>query len=226
MKRKTSFAVMVALLMFTTSGVVIAANTPTLNQTINAGTLSTDILNGSRVPVASPSATLSVKTFDFNCQTGGSASTGTLGTTSEREYVMNPSAANNGWTLTIAATGGPTALWTSGGNTFDYNDGNASGCTDNPTSEPDGMPGQLTINPSVGTLMTDCVGCSVTGITKGSSTGLLEGGPNSATLLTAAAGSDDMWRGYFYGSTLSQTIPAEQLAGAYTLNMTITVAAS
>jgi hypothetical protein len=225
MKRKAVLVAIAALLMLTSSGVVIAANTPTFNQTINAGVLSTDILNSSRVSVASPSVTLSSKAFNFDCQTGGSASAGTLGTTSEREYVMNPYAANNGWTLTIAATSGATALWTSGGNTFDYNDATSSGCTDG-TDADISKAGQLTVNPSVGTLVTDCFSCTVTSISKGSSTGFVEAGPNSVTLLTAAAGSDDNWRGYFYGSTLSQTIPAEQVAGAYTLPMTITVTAS
>jgi hypothetical protein len=208
------------------SGVAFAANTPTFNQTISAGALSTDVLNASRVSVASPSATLSAKTFNFDCQTGGSASTGTLGTTSEREYVMNPGAANNGWTLTMAATSGATALWTSGGNTFDFNDAGTSGCTDTPTTETDTKPGQLTVNPSAGTLTADCATCTVANISKGSSAAFVEGTTNSITLLNAALASDDNWRGYLYGSTLSQTIPAEQVAGAYTLSMTITVTAS
>ena len=228
MKRRVLVLAIASLFMGSFAHLALAANTPTLNQTVNGGTLSTDILNGSRVPVASPSATLSAKAFNFDCQTSGSASTGTLGTTSEREYILNPAVANNGWTLTIAATSGVGALWTSGGNTFDFNDAATSGCADTPTGsfESDTRPGQLTINPAVSTLTTDCVSCTTTGITKGSSAGFVEGTTNSVTLLTAAAGSDDVWRGYLYGSTLSQTIPAEQVAGTYTLNMTITVTAS
>ncbi|HYH75545.1 MAG TPA: hypothetical protein VD735_06320 [Candidatus Saccharimonadales bacterium] len=225
--RKLVSLLIIGVLTFGLSGLVFAANTPTLNQAINAGTLSTDILNGSRVAVASPSATMTAKAFSFDCQTGGSASTGTLGSTAERQYVLNPNAANNGWTLSIAATSGATALWTSGGNTFDFNDAGTGGCTDNTSpNDTDGRAGQLTINPNAGTVLADCVSCTLTGITKGSTAAFVETSANSVTLLTAAAGSDDVWRGYLYGSTLSQTIPAEQAAGAYSLNMTITVAAS
>src|SRR4051812_36656122 len=81
---------------------VYGAPTPTLNQTITTGTLTTDILNASLVPVASPTAAFASKAFSFDCYTGGTAATSTLGSTSEREYVINPGGANNGWTLTIA----------------------------------------------------------------------------------------------------------------------------
>ena len=202
-----------------------AAPTPTLNQTITAGTLTTDILNASRVAVASPSASLSSKAFSFDCYSGGSASTGTLGTDSEREYVINPGGANNGWTLAIAPTAGAGATWTSGGNTYDFNDDTTSGCADGADS--DSVGGQLTINPSAGTLSADCTsGCSTTNITKGSSAAFLDGSVASVTLLTATAASDDYWRGYLTGSTISQTIPAQQVAGSYSLPMTITVTAS
>lgn len=203
-----------------------AAPTPTLNQTITAGTLSTDILNASLVTVASPSASLSSKGFSFDCQTGGSASTGTLGTDAEREYVINPGGANNGWTLAIAPTSGATAVWTSGGNTYDFNDATTSGCADGADSG-DSVGGQLTINPTAGTLTADCNStCVTTNITKGSSAAFLDGSVASVTLLTATAASDDYWRGYLTGSTLSQTIPANQPAGSYSLPMTITVTAS
>lgn len=202
-----------------------AAPTPTLNQTITAGTLSTDILNASLVSVASPSATLTSKGFSFDCQASGSASTGTLGTNAERIYVINPGGANNGWTLTIAPTAGSTAVWTSGGNTYDFNDGGTSGCTDGADSG-DSVGGQLTINASAGTLTADCTSCTTTNVTRGSSASFLDGSVASITLLTATAASDDNWRGYLTGATLSQTIPAEQSAGSYTLPMTITATAS
>jgi hypothetical protein len=204
---------------------VHGAPTPTLNQTITAGTLTTDILDASRVAVASPTAAFTSKAFSFDCYTGGTASTSTLGTNTEREYVINPGGANNGWVLAIAATAGPTATWISGGNSYDFNDATGSGCADGADADV-AKAGQLTINPAVSTLTTDCTTCTVTGITKGSSTALVEGTTNSATLLTAAVGSDDNWRGYLTGTALSQTIPGEQPAGAYTLPMTITVTAS
>lgn len=207
------------------SAAVSAANTPTLNQTINPGTLVTDILDGSRVPVGSPSAAMGTKTFSFDCQNGGSASTGTLGSTSERLYVINPNAANNGWTLTIAATAGATARWQNGATTYiDYNDPSGSGCSDG-VGDADSTAGQLTIDPSVSTITTDCLTCVVTNVTKGSSTGFNQGTVDSITLLNAAAASDDIWRGYLTGVGLSQTIPAEQPADSYSVNMTLTATA-
>ena len=48
---------------------------------------------------------------------------------------------------------------------------------------------------------------------------------DSVTLLNAAAASDDIWRGYLTGVGMSQTIPAEQPADSYSVNMTLTAAA-
>lgn len=201
-----------------------AASTPTFNQTINAGVLSTDILDASRVPVASPSAAMSTKSFLFSCASGGSASTGTFGSSTQRIYVINPNGANNGWTLTMAATGGATAVWSDGGtNTYDFNDATTAGCTDG--VDTDTKAGQLTVDPSVGTLTTDCNSCTTTNVTKGSSSAFVEGTLNNITLLSAALASDDVWRGYLTGATLSQTIPAEQPAANYTINMTLTATA-
>jgi hypothetical protein len=227
MSKRLAIVLVALVLSMSTVGIqsAYAAPTPTLNQTITAGTLSTDILNSSLTPVASPSATLSSKGFSFDCQTGGSASTGLLGTDAEREYVINPGGANNGWTLAIAPTAGSTAVWTNGSATYDFNDAGGSGCTDSADAS-DAVGGQLTVNPSAGTLATDCASCTPANITKGSSAAFLEGSVSSVTLLTATAASEDYWRGYLTGSTLSQTIPAQQPAGAYSLPMTITVTAS
>ncbi len=196
-----------------------------VTQLINAGTLSTDILDASRVAVSSPSFSMSNKAFSFDCQSGGGASTGSLGSNTQRLYTNNPDGADNGWTLTIAATGGATARWANGGASqfFDFNDTGGSGCTDG--GDADAQGGQLTIDPSVGTVTTDCGSCGSTGITKGSSSAFNQGTLDSITLVNAAAGSDDIWRGYLTGATLSQTIPAEQAADSYTLNMTLTATA-
>ncbi len=210
----------VLLLASTNAVTVVAANNSTFNQTINAGTLATDIMDASRVTVASPSVTMSAKTFSFDCQSGGSASTGTFGTNTQRIYVTNPDAADNGWTLTLAATSGATSLWSSN---IDFNDAGGSGCTDG--ADADSAAGQLTVDPSVGTITTDCTGCVTTNVSKGSSTAYAQGTTDSVTLLNAAAGSDDIWRGYLTGATLSQTIPAQTAAGSYSINMTLTATA-
>lgn len=203
-----------------------AANNSTLNQSINDGTLATDIRDSSRVSVANPSVSMSAATFSYICLTGGSAPIGTLGSNSQRVYVDNPGAADNGWTLTLASTAGPTTLWQNVGSTqnYDFNDPASSGCTDGADTDTRG--GQLTIDPSVSTITADCATCSTANITKGSSTGYSEGVTNSVTLLNAAAASDDYGRWYLTGAGMSQTLPAEQAVDNYTLNLTLTITAS
>jgi hypothetical protein len=227
MKRYLKSVTAVFVLVLAVSvGTVSAANTPDLTQTINAGTLATDILDNTGAVVGSPSAALSTRTFSFGCQSGGSASTGTLGTNLQRLYVMNPDSADNGWTLTIAATGGATSVWENAGatQTFDFNDPTTSGCTDG--GDVDTRGGQLTINPAAGSLTTDCISCTTGSITLGSSSAYSQGVTDSITLINAAAGSNDVWRGYLTNVGLSQTIPAEQAVDSYDINLTITVTAS
>lgn len=208
--------------------VAFAASNSTFNQTVNSGTLSADIMDASRVTVASPSVSMAAKNFSFNCQAGGSASTGTFGSNSERIYVSNGDAADNGWTLTIAATSGATARWQNTGATqfMDFNDptGSTAGCTDG--GDADSTAGQLTLDPAAGTLTTDCGSCATTNVSKGASAGFNQGTTDSITILNAAAGSDDIWRGYMTGVGASQTVPAETPADAYTVDLTLTVTAS
>lgn len=218
----TLYAVLIAFVLVPAA---YAASNSTLTQTITAGVLSTDIMDASRNSVAAPAVTMSSKAFSFDCQSGANASSGTLGTNTERLYVSNPSAANNGWSLTIAATSGATATWNNGGATrkIDFNDATSSGCSDG--TDTDTSSGQMTLNPSVGTLTTDCSACTTTGVTKGSSTAFAEGTVNSVTLLSAAATSDDVWRGYLTGASISQVIPGETPADSYTINLTLTATA-
>lgn len=204
-----------------TGGVVHATDSTDVTQTINAGTLTTDIRDASRVPVASPTFAMSATTFSFSCQ----SSTGTIGSNTQRLYVDNPDTADSGWTLSVAATDGANGLWENGGatNTFDYNDASSAGCTDG--ADTDTKAGQLTIDPSVGTLTTDCTSCATTSITKGSSSAFNQGTIDSITLLNAAAGSDDIGRWYLTGVSSSQTIPADQPVDNYSINLTITATA-
>ncbi|MGI9027489.1 MAG: hypothetical protein ACR2FM_01435 [Candidatus Saccharimonadales bacterium] len=216
-------AVLCGLLTLAMSSTALAAPNPTLTQMITAGVLSTDILDASRNPVAAPSVAMSTKAFAIDCQTGVNSSSGILGTDSQRLYVNNPGGANNGWTLTLAATSGPTSTWANAGatNKFDFND--PSACTDG--ADADTQSGQLSLDPSVGTLTTDCSVCTTTGVTKGASSAFSEGVTNSLTVLSAAAGSDDVWRGYLTGGSIKQVIPGETPADSYTINLTLTATA-
>ncbi len=191
--------------------VAMAAPTPNLTQTINAGTLSTDILQSDgSTPVSAPTVGFPALNVGFTCQTN----TATLGDTNNRVYVTNL-ATNNGWNLTMAATGGPTATWSdTNSHTYAYNNAAGSGCTG----------GQMTVNPTAATVNLDCSSaCVSTNITKGSSTPLDSTGSSVVTLMSDSDGS--AWKGYLTGVGLSQKIPASQPAGSYSLGMTITVTA-
>lgn len=191
-----------------TSAVAFAAPTPTLNQTVNPGTLSTDIMQtDDTTPVANPAVAFPTIGRSFACQTN----TATLGDSSDKINVTN-FAVNNGWTLAIAATSGPTATWKSGSDTYKFNDAAGSGCTN----------GQMTIDPSASTVTTDCSSvCNSVTVSKGSSTAFNSGTTDSATLMSTSNGT--AWKGYLTGVSLSQKIPASQVSGNYSLGMTITV---
>lgn len=200
---------------------VYASNTSTFNQTINAGTLSIDIVDGSYVTVGSPSITMNSVSFSFACQ----ASTGTFGTATEQIYIQNPDAADNGWTASLAATD-PTDLWDSTGTDFDFNDPTGSGCTDG--GDTDSFGGQMTVDASGGTLAVgQCSTCTTTNVSKGTSSAYSEGATDDITVLSGAAGSDDIGDWTLQGVSISQSIPAEQPAAAdYSIDMSLSIVAS
>lgn len=200
---------------------VWAADTSEFTQTINAGTLSVDIVDDAYASVTSPSVAMGAKTFSFACQT----STGILGTTSQQIYVKNPDAADAGWAVTIGAATAPTDLWDSAGTPFDFND--AGGCADQASNgDSDSYGGQMTIDPSGGTLAKgSCLSCTTTNISLGSNASFVETTSNSITLLDAASGSNDVGDWTLQDIDVSQWIPKEQLAAtdyAISLMMTIT----
>lgn len=224
--RKLDILPVVVLAFFVMSSlniatIVLASATSNFTQTINAGTLSVDIVDGSYVTVASPSFAMTAATMSFSCQTV----TGTFGTASQVIYVKNPDAADGGWSVSLAASA-TTAVWDGAASDFDFNDPTTSGCTD--SADADSVAGQLTVDPSAGTLAAgQCASCVTTNVTKGSSNAFVEGTTNSITVLTGAAGSDDIGDWKLTGVSLSQTIPAEQAAANdYDINMTLSVVAS
>ncbi len=204
-KLSAIIAVFVALVVPTTA---FAANTPTLNQTVNAGTLTTDILQSDdTTPVASPAVGFPALNRSFSCQTN----TATLGDTNNRIYVTNFDA-NSGWNLTMAATGGAGTPWAGTTYSYSFDDPAGSGCTN----------GQLTVDPSGGTITPNCNSvCNGVTVTKGSSTAFNNGSVDSVTLMSTADGT--AWRGYLTGVGLSQEVPASQETDSYSLGMTITV---
>lgn len=197
---------------------VYALDTSNFTQTINAGTLAIDIVDGSYVTVGSPTVAFPAATFSFACQ----SSDATFGTASQQIYVSNPDAADNGWSASLAGSAA-TALWDGAASDYDFNDSTGSGCTDG--GDADTVGGQMTVDASVGTLdVGACTGCTTTSITQGSSASFVQGSVDSITLLTAAAGSDDIGDWTLIGVDISQTIPAQQAAAAdYDINMVLSV---
>jgi len=222
-KLNITIALMLAIVMAGGLGgatYVLASGTSTFGQTINAGSLATDIVDAAYASVASPSVAMNAVAFSFAYQTA----TGVFGTASQQIYVSNPDAADNGWTLTVAPPA-TTDFWDSAGTDFDFNDPTAEA---GDGADTDTLGGQMTVDPSGATLAVgQCNNCVVTNITKGSSTAYNEGTTDSVTLLTAAALSDDIGNWTLQSVSISQTIPAEQPAATdYTINMVLTVTAS
>lgn len=213
LKNSFKLSVVAVVAVFGIGGAAYAATTE-LSQTINSGTLSVDILDDSQQAVTTPGVSMSAITAATSCQDPGS--TGTLGTNTERIYVDNPEAANSGWTLNLAATGGGAATWSNGTDELSYNDATSDGCDT----------GQLSVDPTVGTVTIDCAGCNLTGVSTGTAGSYENGITDSVNLITADATSVDIWRGYLTDVDLSQVIPAEQPTGTYTLDMTLDVVAS
>jgi hypothetical protein len=184
--------------------------------TYTAGSMSVDIVDSGGSSVASPSVSFGNVQLMFQCQ----SATGTLGASAQKIRVTNTTS-NGNWTLSISATSGSTALW---GTTYDFNDssGSPAGCSDG--ADADSRAGQLTLNPSAGTV-TPQSGCVSTGVSKGSSAAFAEGSLNSITLLTAASSQTSCYYD-LTGVSLTQKVPSETAVGSYTINMTITITAN
>ena len=139
---------------------------------------------------------------------------------------MSSLLASPAWTLSVAATGGATTLWSNTGATqsFDYNDagGSPAGCSDG--ADVDSAAGQMTIQPSVAT-NTPQGGCSTSNINLGSDTGFQEGSINSIVLASASSSAQSGCYWDFTNIGVNQTIPAEQESDTYTTNLTVTITA-
>ncbi len=183
------------------------------------GSLDIGIVDGSGNPVASPTAAFNATLAHTLCQTAPAI----FGTSSQRLRVTN-NLVTNGWTVSIAPTDGPGALWTSGSDTYDFNDpsGSPPGCADGADADTRG--GRLGINPSSATI-TPASGCSTTGITKGSATAFQEGVIDSIQLLNASSSSQRFCWWDITGIALEQVIPPIQPSGTYSLNLTVTILA-
>ena len=188
----------------------------TFSLDISDGVLSVDIVDNGGDMVVSPSVNMSAITTNFVNQN----STGTLGTSSEQIILYNPTS-TEAWSVTLAASGGASAVWEETGNsTMDFN-------------ATDGT-GQLTIDPSSGTVSLVNINTStgaitslsqdagdIAGMSLGSSASFVQGTIDSITLFTSSTAV--AYKAYsLQGVSLTQLVPAKQPAADYQLDLMLT----
>lgn len=209
MKRISLIVVSFAIFVSITLGTAYAATTvtTTLSQTINAASLSIAIVDAAGDAVPSPSVSFGAFAFSF---TAGNSS-GILGTSSQKIRVSNPTATDT-WTVSIAATGGESSVWTDGGtNTYPYNHATNVDL------------GRLTVDANTNGVITPAGGCANTNLSKGASATFISGSVSSITILSAAAGAQTYCYWDLTAVDLTQRIPASQAPASYSLGMTISV---
>jgi len=168
----------------------------------NSGELSTHFVDINGNIISSP-------TLNLSSSVGNNTATGQLATTSSKIRVGNTRTIPT-WSLTIAATNGPTAKWIDAAKNFPFNQPTANSA--------------LSINPSAATITPSGSLCTTNGITTGTNTTFNQGIVDSITLISAngSAATGCIWD--ISNIDLLQTIPGGQSAGDYTISMTITVA--
>lgn len=191
---------------------------------VASGSLVTDIVDDLGASVTSPSFGMGAALSSLDCQ----AATGTLGYApppgnGQLVRVSNTTAAAS-WRLDLGATAGPTANWTTGTASYDFNDGSGTpaGCADG--ADADTLKGQLRLDPSAATIVPQ-TGCSSTGLTKGAATSYAQGTTDAVTLVTASlsAATNCYWN--IRGIGMTQQIPGQTGAGSYSVNMTLSLTA-
>lgn len=183
----------------------------------NVGSLSVGIVDSVDDPVVGPSVSMSLAEFSFTDQ----AVSGVFGEANEKIRVENGTGTDT-WTVSLAPDGGPTSLWEDGSKSYDFNDPTANA---QDGADTDSVGGQMTIDPTSATI-TPQGGCSLTNISSGSSSSFREGVVDSITIATATSGAETNCYWDITGIDISQTIPAEQPAGSYSIDMTLSIIAS
>ncbi len=170
--------------------------------------------------IINPVINLNPTETQFQCH----QTSGTIGDWPDNILRIQNTTANPAWSLSVAATDGPTALWQDSvyGRTFDFNDTTGTGCGDGGDS--DTKSGQMKFNmgdAAVG----GAPGCAVAGLTQGSTQSFQEGFLHTITLVSAGSGAatDCYWD--ITDLSIQQTIPQEQLPGDYSLELTLTLVA-
>lgn len=148
-------------------------------------------------------------------------STGLFGTSTQRIRVTS-TLTDTAWALSVAPTLGASAVWknTTTADAYDINDPN--GCTD--SADSDGFGGSLALNGAHSSIAAQS-GCSISGVTSSGGASFSENNTDQITLANGSAGSQSGCYWDFYGYEMTQNIPANQPAGQYTVDMTVSVVA-
>jgi hypothetical protein len=182
-----------------------------------SGSQSVDIVDGSGNSVGSPYVNFSDKDFSWNTQT----STGTFGISSQKVRATNGTT-DETWSVNLAGSA-TTTTWTASSLHYDFNDSSGSGYTDG--GDTDSYGGQMTVDPSGGTVagVPDNTSCPITNVSKGTSDSFVEGSPDSIDIFYGTTSSTVPCKWDFTGATITQKIPAAQQSGSYSISMTLTI---
>ncbi|QQS59722.1 hypothetical protein IPN35_02490 [Candidatus Peregrinibacteria bacterium] len=185
------------------------------NPVIKNDILSTEIVDFQGALIRFPIIIFSPLTTSFHEQ----ISTAVLGTSSQRIVVKN-NTKNQRWTLTLSASKGSSALWKDEGKIYDWNDESGKDGNDQ-----DIVGGKLSVDPTEMHILAK-EGCSAKGISPGIPASFSEKkGVENITIAVAGNTANSNCEWSFTNIRLSQVIPAEQSAGNYTLDMTLTITA-
>ena len=191
---------------------------------IEEASLQLGFIDINALPITTPSMAMAPTNVLPLCQ----VTTGVLGdVTNSRLRMTQQGSFSNGWTVSIAVTGGPTDSWLDDDTNerYDYNDpsGSPAGC--NSGSDGDGIAGLLSVDTDT-TDITPQNSCSTTGLSWNNGVQQFDqGNVDAITLLSgsSSAQSDCYWD--MSGTVLSQTIPYMQPAGEYKMQLTVTAVA-
>ena len=172
--------------------------------------------------IGTPLVALNVTNSLVTCQT-----TNALFLPSEIQLrVGQTGTTSNGWNVSIAATNGPTALWTRNDNGafYDYNDSSGSPAGCNSGSDGDGFAGQFALDLG-GLSRTPGPGCSNSVSSGGNQVTGFTAAVSSITIAVSSAQTLGNCYWDLSGMSMYQTIPAYQPPGNYSLDFTATMVA-
>jgi len=186
-------------------------------ETITLAGLSVEMVDDEDEIIGFPYIEMGPLEFSFDYQ----VSSGILGTAEQKIRVSNPTGTAQ-WTLSIEPADGEAALWVGTDFEYDFNDPTANA---EDGDDDDSFGGQMSIDSS-NINLTPSSGCSSDNISNGGVASFSQGDINSITLVSASGGADT---GCFWDITdieIYQTIPAEQPADNYSIEMMLSIIAS